>query len=215
LEALLTNLQLPSLSEPTYTKLAKHVYQSSTILAQQSTQHHLAQEVILTSTLTLSPTTTTSTIPSLISTIFLSSSPTTIPTSPHNNQIGIAYDSAWQKHSYGHSHNFSNGLEAFVGILTKKIVFWDTRSKNCQCPKKGHKCLGGWKESSKAMKPDICLGGIKVLTANRVKVGELLMNGDAIVMAWIKERLPLEQQNISCWFCNNHIIKELVKEWQK
>jgi hypothetical protein len=33
LKTLFTNLQLPSLSEPTYTKLAKYVYQSSTILA--------------------------------------------------------------------------------------------------------------------------------------------------------------------------------------
>jgi hypothetical protein len=48
-----------------------------------------------------------------------------------------------------------------------------------------------------------------------VKVGELLMNRDATVMVWIKERLLLKQQNISHWFCNNHIIKELVKELAK
>jgi hypothetical protein len=139
--------------------------------------------------------------------------------------ISVICDGGWSKRSHRHSYNAAGGVAVIIGAETKRLLYIGVRNKNCyictraetqHCEPVEHTCFKNWKESSQAMESDIIVEGFKQAEGmHGVRYMRMIGDGDSSVYARIQEGVPMWGRSVQKLECANHACKCLRSSLEK
>ncbi|KAJ8677337.1 hypothetical protein QAD02_013124 [Eretmocerus hayati] len=127
----------------------------------------------------------------------------------------------WSKRGTGKSYNSKNGYGAIIGFLSKKILDYHTRNKQCrQCdlgkPPESHDCRKNYHTSSRAMEASVgteLILNSQILKQNNLEVKVIIGDEDSSLMPAIDQANP--GHKIRKIADNNHVMKNFGEKLYK
>lgn len=134
-----------------------------------------------------------------------------------NALVAVIADGGWAKRSYGKKFNSLSGCAVLIGVRTKKVVFYGTRSKYCHVckshkgddPPKEHECNINYKGPSSGMEADIILEGFKYSEQHGARFHKLIADGDSTTYKILRDYRVYKDPDlvIEKLECVNHLCR--------
>lgn len=193
LQEFLSNLNVPCMGGTLYDSISKLQQSDWTALAKQSALNALNEEVLL------------ATAAGDID-------------AKGNALIAVIADGGWAKRSYGKKFNSLSGCAVLIGVRTKKVVFFGTRSKYCHVckiaqsrntPVNEHECNINYKGPSSGMEADIILEGFKHSEQHGARFHKLIADGDSSTYKILRDYRVYKDPDlvIEKLECVNHLCR--------
>lgn len=126
----------------------------------------------------------------------------------------------WSKRGNGCSYDSLNGYGAVIGFLSKKVLDYTTRNRQCCLCDKNHEkvdhdCRRNFEGSAKAMEAD---AGVELITRSKIlqdlklNVGVLIGDEDSSTIASINKENSTVIHKLAD---NNHLVKHFVNDLYK
>lgn len=130
--------------------------------------------------------------------------------------IIISYDMGWSRRSTGHCYDSLNGYGTIIGLISGKILDYQTRNRRCaKCQighdKTDHDCRVNHKGSAKAMEAEVAaelVNNSDGLKRDKMKVRGVVGDDDTVSIDHIRKNNPLKIFKFSD---PNHLNKNFGK----
>lgn len=132
--------------------------------------------------------------------------------------VAVIADGGWAKRSYGKKFNSLSGCAVLIGVKTRKVVFYGTRSKYCHvckiaqsrnAPVNQHECNINYKGPSSGMEADIILEGFKQSEEHGARYHKLIADGDSSTYKILRDYRVYKDPDlvIEKLECVNHLCR--------